>query len=119
MWVVKIGGSLSHDPSLREWLTQLWEVGGGRVVIVPGGGDFADTVRQYQNEWRFCDLSAHNMCLLAMAEDAILMQGGLAELVVALNQVCLSPAFRAGPLAVLVPTPLIPRTPSYVTNSCT
>ena len=47
MWVVKIGGSLSHDPALREWLTQLWEVGGGRVVIVPGGGDFADTVRQY------------------------------------------------------------------------
>ena len=47
MWVVKIGGSLSHDSALREWLTLLWEVGGGRVVIVPVGGDFADAVRRY------------------------------------------------------------------------
>ena len=45
MWVVKIGGSLSHDPMLRKWLVELCEVGGGRVVIVPGGGDFADKVR--------------------------------------------------------------------------
>ena len=86
MWVVKIGGSLSHDPALREWLTQLWEVGGGRVVIVPGGGDFADTVRQYQLEWRFDDLAAHNMCLLAMAQYAILMQGVLPELVLASSE---------------------------------
>ena len=83
MWVVKIGGSLSHDPALREWLTRLWEVGGGRVVIVPGGGDFADAVRQYQQEWHFDDLAAHNMCLLAMAQYAILMQGVVPELVLA------------------------------------
>ncbi len=86
MWVVKIGGSLSHDPALREWLTQLWEVGGGRVVIVPGGAEFADTVRQYQIEWGFDDLAAHNMCLLAMAQYAILMQGVLPELVLASSE---------------------------------
>lgn len=116
MWVVKIGGSLSHDPSLREWLTQLWEVGGGRVVIVPGGGDFADTVRQYQNEWRFGDLAAHNMCLLAMAQYAILMQGVLPELVLASNENRIRRALRDGRVAVWVPTDLMRDTPDEMTN---
>jgi 5-(aminomethyl)-3-furanmethanol phosphate kinase len=116
MWVVKIGGSLSHDPSLREWLTQLWEVGGGRVVIVPGGGDFADTVRQYQSEWRFSDLAAHNMCLLAMAQYAILMQGVMPELVLASNEIRIRRALRNGRVAVWVPTDLMRDTPDEMTD---
>jgi aspartokinase-like uncharacterized kinase len=116
MWVVKIGGSLSHDPALREWLTQLWEVGGGRVVIVPGGGDFADTVRMYQKEWRFGDLAAHNMCLLAMAQYAILMQGVMPELVLASNEVRIRRALRDGRVAVWVPTELLRDTPDDTTN---
>jgi aspartokinase-like uncharacterized kinase len=116
MWVVKIGGSLSHDPSLREWLTQLWEVGGGRVVIVPGGGDFADTVRAYQSEWRFGDLAAHNMCLLAMAQYAILMQGVMPELVLASNEMRIRRALRDGRVAVWVPTDLMRDTPDEMTD---
>lgn len=116
MWVVKIGGSLSHDPSLREWLTQLWEVGGGRVVIVPGGGDFADTVRQYQSEWQFGDLAAHNMCLLAMAQYAILMQGVMPELVLASNEMRIRRALRDGRVAVWVPTDLMRDKPDEMTN---
>ncbi|MDR5783027.1 aspartate kinase [Caballeronia sp. LZ065] len=116
MWVVKIGGSLSHDPALREWLTRLWEVGGGRVVIVPGGGDFADAVRQYQSEWQFDDLAAHNMCLLAMAQYAILMQGVVPELVLASNESRIRRALRDGRVAVWVPTDLMRTTPDKMTN---
>ncbi|MDR5857186.1 aspartate kinase [Caballeronia sp. LZ062] len=116
MWVVKIGGSLSHDPALREWLTRLWELGGGRVVIVPGGGDFADAVRQYQCEWRFDDLAAHNMCLLAMAQYAILMQGVLPELVLASNEQRIRRALREGRVAVWVPTDLMRTSPDSMTN---
>ncbi|WP_250436157.1 MULTISPECIES: aspartate kinase [unclassified Caballeronia] len=116
MWVVKIGGSLSHDPALREWLTRLWEVGGGRVVIVPGGGDFADAVRQYQQEWHFDDLAAHNMCLLAMAQYAILMQGVVPELVLASNEDRIRRALRDGRVAVWVPTDLMRSTPDSMTN---
>jgi len=116
MWVVKIGGSLSHDPALREWLTRLWEVGGGRVVIVPGGGDFADAVRQYQHEWQFDDLAAHNMCLLAMAQYAILMQGVVPELVLASNEDRIRRALRDGRVAVWVPTDLMRATPDSMTN---
>jgi 5-(aminomethyl)-3-furanmethanol phosphate kinase len=116
MWVVKIGGSLSHDPALREWLTRLWEMGGGRVVIVPGGGDFADAVRQYQREWHFDDLAAHNMCLLAMAQFAILMQGVVPELVLASNEERIRRALRDGRVAVWVPTDLMRVTADSMTN---
>ncbi|MDR5807368.1 aspartate kinase [Caballeronia sp. LZ019] len=116
MWVVKIGGSLSHDPALREWLMRLWEVGGGRVVIVPGGGDFADAVRQYQREWRFDDLAAHNMCLLAMAQYAILMQGIVPDLVLASNEERIRRALRDGRVAVWVPTDLMRTTSDSMTN---
>ena len=116
MWVVKIGGSLSHDPMLRQWLTELCEVGGGRVVIVPGGGDFADKVRQYQSEWRFDDLAAHNMCLLAMTQYAILMQGILPELVLASSEAKIRRALRDSRVAVWVPTSLMRDTPDAMSN---
>jgi aspartokinase-like uncharacterized kinase len=116
MWVVKIGGSLSHEPMLRQWLTELCEVGGGRVVIVPGGGDFADRVRQYQSEWRFDDLAAHNMCLLAMTQYAILMQGILPDLVLASSEAKIRRALRDGHVAVWVPTALMRDTPDAMSN---
>jgi hypothetical protein len=116
MWVVKIGGSLSHDPSLRDWLTQLWEVGGGRVVIVPGGGDFADSVREYQREWQFDDLAAHNMCLLAMTQYALMMQAVLPELVLATSEELIRRALRNGKVAVWMPVCMMRVTPDSMTN---
>ncbi|AXE96072.1 amino acid kinase family protein [Paraburkholderia sp. 22099] len=116
MWVVKIGGSLSHEPTLRNWLDELCEVGGGRVVIVPGGGDFADKVRQYQSEWRFDDLVAHNMCLLAMTQYAIMMQGVRPELVLASSEAKIRRALRDGHVAVWVPTALMRDTPDAMSN---
>ncbi|GLU32677.1 aspartate kinase [Trinickia caryophylli] len=116
MWVVKIGGSLSHDPALRKWLIELVEVGGGRVVIVPGGGDFADKVRQYQAEWRFNDLAAHNMCLLAMTQYALLMQGLVPELVLASSEAKIRRALRDGRVAVWVPTALMRDAPDPMSN---
>ncbi|MGF6573456.1 Amino acid kinase family protein [Paraburkholderia fungorum] len=116
MWVVKIGGSLSHESTLRHWLTELGEVGGGRVVIVPGGGDFADKVRQYQSEWRFDDLAAHNMCLLAMTQYALLMQGVVPELVLASSEAKIRRTLRDGHVAVWVPTALMRDTPDAMSN---
>jgi aspartokinase-like uncharacterized kinase len=116
MWVVKIGGSLSHDPALRGWLAELAGVGGGRVVIVPGGGDFADKVRQYQGEWLFSDLAAHNMCLLAMMQYALLMQGLQPELVLASSEAKIRRAMRDGRVAIWVPTALMRDTPDAMSN---
>lgn len=75
MWIVKIGGSLNSNPVLPAWLDLLAQCGGGRVTVVCGGGGFADEVRRAQAHWRFGDLSAHNMAVLAMAQTAYLMHG--------------------------------------------
>lgn len=75
MWIVKIGGSLSDNPLLPAWLDLLAECGGGRVIVVCGGGSFGDEVRRVQAQWRFGDLSAHNMAILAMAQTAYLLHG--------------------------------------------
>ncbi|HEY6895522.1 MAG TPA: hypothetical protein VI258_15210 [Rhodanobacteraceae bacterium] len=80
MWIVKIGGSLAGDPSLRHWLSML-SMHGAQVAIVPGGGPFAEQVRKAQAAWRFDDRVAHNLAVLAMAQFGMLMQG-MCELLV-------------------------------------
>ena len=75
MWIVKLGGSLERDALLPRWLELLAELGGGRVVIVPGGGGFADQARAAQAWWQLDDLPAHNMAVLGMAQSAAMMQG--------------------------------------------
>jgi aspartokinase-like uncharacterized kinase len=66
MWVVKLGGSLHGSESLRTWLRAM----GGRsdLVLVPGGGPFADQVRAAQTRWGFDDSTAHHLALLAMEQ---------------------------------------------------
>lgn len=74
MWVVKLGGSLNRDALLPQWLELLCTLGRGRVTVVPGGGGFADQAREAQAHWRFDDVAAHNMAVLAMAQTAMLLR---------------------------------------------
>jgi aspartokinase-like uncharacterized kinase len=75
MWVVKLGGSLAGSEILRLWLSGLAERAGGRVVIVPGGGLFADAVRKAQLQSHFSDWHAHRMALLAMDQYGWMLLG--------------------------------------------
>jgi 5-(aminomethyl)-3-furanmethanol phosphate kinase len=63
--VVKLGGSHAYSGHLRAWLAAIAR-GAGHVVLVPGGGPFADTVRAAQPIIGFDDHAAHHMALLAM-----------------------------------------------------
>lgn len=75
MWVVKIGGSLLSSEHLRGWLDAIACYGAGSVVVVPGGGVFADQVRSAQRYWGYDDAVAHQMALLAMEQYGIMMTG--------------------------------------------
>lgn len=75
MWVVKLGGSLAKSPELPRWIAVLRSHGSGRVVIVPGGGPFADQVREMQNHWRFPDTIAHRMAMRAMEQYGYMLTG--------------------------------------------
>ena len=101
--VVKIGGSLNRDPVLRDWLQMLADAGRGQVVIVPGGGGFADLVREHQAHWHFDDLAAHNMAVLAMMQSAMLMKALVADLVLAAAQAAIDRALRDHRVALWLP----------------
>ena len=65
--VLKLGGSHTFAPHLGDWLDALAACG-GQVVLVPGGGPFADAVRLAQARLSFDDGAAHHMALLAMEQ---------------------------------------------------
>lgn len=76
MIVIKLGGSLSRTDVLVDCLNAVERNYQGRsVVIVPGGGAFADQVRLAQQHWRFDDITAHHMALLAMQQMALMFKG--------------------------------------------
>src|SRR4051794_35428006 len=65
--VVKLGGSHAFSAHLPRWIAAI-EAQAGKVVVVPGGGVFADTVREAQPRMGFDDSAAHVMAMLAMAQ---------------------------------------------------
>ncbi len=103
MWVVKIGGSLNTDPLLPEWLDLLVQLGGGRVTLVCGGGAFADEVRRAQAHWRFDDLAAHNMAVLAMAQSAYMAWGMNPKLQLATSEAEIRKVLHSGHTALWLP----------------
>jgi len=76
MIIVKLGGSLSRSDTLVKCLNSVEQKYPDRaVVIVPGGGAFADQVRLAQHRWQFDDKTAHRMAILAMQQMAFLIKG--------------------------------------------
>jgi len=75
MWVVKLGGSLLGSPALPRWLDTLVKISDGKVLIVPGGGLFADAVREAQQRANVSDAVAHRLALLAMDQFGLLLAG--------------------------------------------
>ena len=77
--VVKIGGGLLADPvQLAAVLGAVARVAErGRVVVVPGGGPFADAVRDVDRRYALPDSAAHWMAVLAMDQHAYLLASRL------------------------------------------
>jgi len=65
--VVKLGGSYAFSAHLADWIDAVASCA-GRVVLVTGGGPFADAVRAAQVTMGFDDRAAHHMALLAMSQ---------------------------------------------------
>jgi aspartokinase-like uncharacterized kinase len=98
MIVVKLGGSLLHSDQLRDWLQRLKQFSEQEaVLIVPGGGVFADQVRNTQTQLGFSDVTADKMALLAMAQYGLL----LSDLVSGLSP--WSPSAQLGAFSVWTP----------------
>lgn len=78
--VVKFGGSLLGSPDLSALLAIAARRG---AIVAPGGGRFADAVRDAQAELGFADAAAHRMAILAMDQTAELLADAAPDLPVA------------------------------------
>jgi len=74
MWVIKLGGSLLTAEELKPWLNIINQQGDGKVIIVPGGGIFANAVRHADEAVALSDRCAHELALMAMDQYALLLK---------------------------------------------
>lgn len=72
---VKVGGSLANDPiSLRGLCRKLGSLARDhRILVVPGGGKFADVVREFDGTFDLSGAIADRMAILAMDQFGLLL----------------------------------------------
>ena len=63
MWVLKIGGSWITNPNLKTLLKRLEKKKRGKIIIVAGGGCFADSVRFAFKKTRMSEKIANTLAL--------------------------------------------------------
>lgn len=74
--VVKVGGALLDRPDAADGVVRALvsaAARGARILVVPGGGPFADTVRAVDARVRIEPAVAHWMAVLAMEQYALLL----------------------------------------------
>jgi probable H4MPT-linked C1 transfer pathway protein len=101
--VVKVGGSLlSHEGALARLLERL--DGASSVLIVPGGGPFADAVREAYGRGAVDDEAAHWMAVLAMDQYAELLIRRMPRAVRVTSRSEVHAALASGRVPVLAPS---------------
>jgi aspartokinase-like uncharacterized kinase len=103
--VVKLGGGLLGHPGALDAavggvavLARRW-----RVVVVPGGGPFADAVRALQRSAGLSEDAAHWMAILAMDQYGHLLAERIERAVLVEEPGSIAAALGTGQVAVLAP----------------
>ena len=72
--ILKIGGSLARGQALPALCQEVGRLGASYpLLVVPGGGEFADQVRLAYRRFHLTETAAHHMALLAMDQYGILL----------------------------------------------
>jgi aspartokinase-like uncharacterized kinase len=103
--VVKIGGGVLAWPEhFAAVLTSVADRARTQhVLVVPGGGPFADTIRDVDRRFALTDEAAHWMAVLAMDQYAHLIATRLSAAALVENRDQILAALNAGRLPVLAP----------------
>jgi aspartokinase-like uncharacterized kinase len=103
--VLKIGGSLARGEGLQDLCMEISLLGHQHpLLVVPGGGEFSDLVRQAYNRYDLGETAAHCMALLAMDQYGYLL-GRLIDgssLETGMDSACRTAA--SGRVAILLPS---------------
>ena len=72
--VLKLGGSLSRSEALPALCQEISRLGAHhRLLVIPGGGEFADLVRDFYSSLHLSETAAHRMAILAMDQYGYLL----------------------------------------------
>jgi aspartokinase-like uncharacterized kinase len=73
--VIKVGGSLAEKPAALKTLgSKLSEIAEKHsIAVVPGGGKFADVVREFDQQYALSADAAHMMAILGMDQFGLLL----------------------------------------------
>ncbi|WP_019171311.1 hypothetical protein [Pseudaminobacter salicylatoxidans] len=101
--VVKLGGSTAYHAEMRNWVAIL-TASQRPLVLVPGGGPFADRVREAQGEMGFSDRAAHFMAIMAMDQMGLALLDMDTRLTLARSLEEIDSALTSGKLPVWLPS---------------
>jgi aspartokinase-like uncharacterized kinase len=72
--VLKVGGSLNRRQALQALGQEIGRLATQHsLLVVPGGGEFSDTVRDYYRRYHLAETTAHRMAVLAMDQFGCLL----------------------------------------------
>jgi aspartokinase-like uncharacterized kinase len=104
--VVKVGGGLlAHPGALDEVARAIERAGrdGVRLLVVPGGGPFADAVRSADRMIPLAATAAHWMAILGMDQYAHLLASRISRSQLVQRPIDIMAAYRAGSVPILAP----------------
>jgi 5-(aminomethyl)-3-furanmethanol phosphate kinase len=104
--VLKVGGSLAAEPEkLRSLMKILDELSKTKpLVVVPGGGEFADTVRKLDKQYSLDRQVSHCMAILAMDQYGLLLSDLAANCVIVRSFDEATTASNSGKLPIFLPS---------------
>ena len=104
--VIKVGGGILATPEhLDQVLASIGEIAQThRLLVVPGGGPFADIVREVDRRIGLGDSAAHWMAVLAMDQYAHLLASRLHSGIVISDREQICPAQHEGRIPILAPS---------------
>jgi 5-(aminomethyl)-3-furanmethanol phosphate kinase len=118
--VIKVGGSLAETGRLKDALHRI-AAATRPVVVVPGGGQFADKVRDLQRAVGFDDAAAHRLAMLGMHQMAEVFMALEPRLKEAASVEAMHQTLGQGDIPLWVPLPMMERdttiTPGWETTS--
>lgn len=102
-WVVKLGGSLFPEDAVKICNS----LAGKNVVVICGGGEFANKIREYDEYMEFSNSASHKTAILCMDIIGMLVADKVegAEAVYSLENV--EKVLNEGKLPVLLPSKLL------------
>jgi 5-(aminomethyl)-3-furanmethanol phosphate kinase len=113
--VVKVGGGLAREAgagALRRLCRTIGEAGANHpLLVVPGGGAFADAVREHDRRYDLGPVTSHRMAILAMDQFGWLLSDLIPGGVPCTDLATVRSTIDAGHIPVLLPAALLASDP--------